>query len=231
MYALLSTEWNVDEVTDMMLFKGHQEVQADPERHMSFDDTPRDPAVRTTESFDQDTENPDAPFKVKKGAQLMAAVCCFNRTEIKADVAQYPRKWKMGFPCGSYDSRRPGMKDVVFRAGELGIQVEMIVGGYVAITKETCRDNGMGTPSLTTKDISVNEADMLGVRFGEVVEGCLGCRSTSRTEVSDCSGSEEVISRRDHSARNLSGTLALNEFSSTAWEVPRPTDSGTQGKF
>ena len=106
MYALLSTEWNVDEVTDMVLFKSHQEVQADPERHMSFDDTPRDPAVRTTESFDQDTENPDAPFKVKKGAPLMAAVCCFNRTEIKADVAQYPRKWKMGFPCGSYDSQK-----------------------------------------------------------------------------------------------------------------------------
>ena len=44
-------------------------------------------------------------------------------------------------------------------------------------------------------------------------------------------GSEEVISRRDHSARNLSETLALNEFSSTAWEVPRSTHSGTQGKF
>ena len=85
--------------------------------------------------------------------------------------------------------------------------------------------------SLTTKDISVNEADMLGVRFGEVVEVCLGCRSTPRTEVSDGSGAEEVISRRDHSARDLSGTLALNEFSSKAWEVARPTHSGTQCKF
>ena len=149
----------------MMLFKGQQEVQADPERHMSLDDTPRDPAVRTTESFDQHTENPDAPFNVKKGAPLMAAACCFNRTEIKANVAQYPRKWKMGFPCGSYDSPRLDMKDVVFRAGELRIQVGMIVGDYAAITKETCHDNGMGTLSLTTKDISLNGADMVGVRF------------------------------------------------------------------
>ena len=55
-------------------------MQADSE-HRSLDNTPLDPAARTTESFDQDTENPDAPFKVKKGAQLMAAACCFNQTE------------------------------------------------------------------------------------------------------------------------------------------------------
>ena len=74
---------------------------------------------------------------------------------------------------------------------------------------------------------------MLGVQFGEVVEGCLGCRSTPKTEVSDCLSAEEVISRRDHfilAARDLSGTLALNEFSSTAREEARPTNSGHQGK-
>ena len=70
----------------------------------------------------------------------------------------------------SSDSQRPDMKDVLFRAGEFGIRLEMIMGDPVASTKETCRDISMGTLILGTSDISVNEADMLGVRFGEVVE-------------------------------------------------------------
>ena len=62
----------------------------------------------------------------------------------------------------------------------------------------------------------MNEADLLGVRFGEVVELGLGCGCTIGTDVSVCSGAEEVTSRRDHfllTARDLSRTPALNKVS------------------
>ena len=36
--------------------------------------------------------------------------------------------------------------------------------------KKACHGAGVGTLIFTTSDISANEADMLGVRFGEVVE-------------------------------------------------------------
>ena len=58
------------------------------------------------------------------------------------------------------------MKDVLFRAGELGIRLEMIMGDPVACTNETCRDSGMGTAT----DISLNEADTLGVRLALCAE-------------------------------------------------------------
>ena len=86
------------------------------------------------------------------------------------------RRWKMGFPWESYVSRSapPDTKDVIFRAGELGIKVKLITGDHIAIAKKTCRVIGVGTQILTTKDIPANEADTLGDRFGELVEGCDG---------------------------------------------------------
>ena len=42
------------------------------------------------------------------------------------------------------DSPRPDTKDVIFGAGELGIQVKIITGDHVAIAKETCRLIGVG---------------------------------------------------------------------------------------
>ena len=76
-------------------------------------------------------------------------------------------------------------KDVIFVAGELGIQVKMVTGDHVAIVKETCRVIGMETKIPKTKDTPAN-------RFGEFVEGCDGfCWSSSRTQVPDCSGAEE----------------------------------------
>ena len=86
------------------------------------------------------------------------------------------------------DSPRPDMKGVLLRPATFGIRWERIVGDPVASTKEMCCDIGIGTLIPTATDISVNEADMFGVRFGEVLEGVHGCRSTPRTEVSDCSG-------------------------------------------
>ena len=59
------------------------------------------------------------------------------------------------------DPPRPDTKDVIFGAGELGIQVKMITGDHVAIAKETCRVIGKGTKIPTTKDIPANEADTL----------------------------------------------------------------------
>ena len=82
--------------------------------------------------------------------------------------------------------------------------------------KKAGHDAGVGMLILTTSDVSVNEADLLGVRFGEVVELGLGCGCTTRTDVSVCSGAEEVTSRRDHfllTARDLSRTPALNKVS------------------
>ena len=55
----------------------------------------------------------------------------------------------------------------------------------------------------------MNEADLLGVRFGEVVELGLGCGSTTRTDVSVCSGAEEVTSRRDHFRKHIGQSRAV----------------------
>jgi len=195
LFALLATEWtqNAKDAIDTMLFKCKQEVQADLDRHTSLDYTPFDPAVKTTESYVKENSNPDGAFRVKKGAPHIVAACCHNHAEIKADVdAQVLSYAERGIRClgiassdadGKWvfrgnltfsDPPRPDTKDVIFRAGELGIQVKMITGDHVAIAKETCRVIGMGTQILTTKDIPANEADTLGDRFGELVEGCDG---------------------------------------------------------
>ena len=82
-----------------------------------------------------------------------------------------------GFSVGNLtfsDPPRPDTKDVIFGAGELGIQVKMITGDHVAIAKETCRLIGKGTKIPTTKDTPANKADTLRDRFGELVEGCDG---------------------------------------------------------
>ena len=129
-------------------------------------------------------------------------------------------------------SLRPDMKDGLFRAGELGSDSKWSSAIHLRARKKACGDIRVGTLILTTTDISANEADMLGARFG----GC-GVRSrpqgTTRTEVSVCSGAEEVTSRRDHfllTARDLSRTLALNKVSWTACWGARPTHSGPQDK-
>ena len=136
-------------------------------------DSPFDPAVETTESI--------------------VSACCHNCAEIKADVdvqvlshaerdirclgiasSDADGKW---FSVGNLtfsDPPRPDTKDVIFGAGELGIQVKMITGDHVAIAKETCRVIGVGTKIPTTKDTPANKADTLRDRFGELVEGCDG---------------------------------------------------------
>ena len=135
--------------------------------------SPFDPAVETTESI--------------------VAACCHNCAEIKADVdAQVLSHAERGIRCpgiassdadgkwvfsGSLtfsDPPRPDTKDVIFGAGELGIQVKMITGDHVAIAKEKCRLIGVGTKIPTRKDIPAKEADTLRDRFGELVEGCDG---------------------------------------------------------
>ena len=135
--------------------------------------SPFDPAVETTES--------------------VVAACCHNRAEIKADVdAQVLSHGERGMWCpgiassdadGKWvfrrnltfsDPPRPDTKDVIFGAGELGIQVKMITGDHVATAKEKCRLIGIGTKIPTTKDTPANEGDTLRDRFGELVEGCDG---------------------------------------------------------
>ena len=75
-------------------------------------------------------------------------------------------------------------KDVIFGAGELGIQVKMVTGDHVGIAKETCRVIGMVTKIPTTKDTPANEADTLRDRFGEFVEGCDGsCWSEHKFQI------------------------------------------------
>ena len=135
--------------------------------------SPFDPAVETTESI--------------------VAACCHNHAEIKADVdAQVLSHAERGIRClgiassdpdGKWvfrgnltfsDPPRPGTKDVIFGAGELGIQVKMITGDHVAIANEKCRLIGFGTKIPTTKDTPANEADTLRDRFGKLVQGCDG---------------------------------------------------------
>ena len=58
----------------------------------------------------------------------------------------FRRRWKIGIFRGNLtfsDWPRLDTKDVIFGAGELGIQVKMITGDHVAIAKETCRVIGM----------------------------------------------------------------------------------------
>ena len=54
LFALLATEWNQNakvSIDTILLLKCKQEVQADFKRHTSLDDTPFDPAVKTTKSY------------------------------------------------------------------------------------------------------------------------------------------------------------------------------------
>ena len=83
-------------------------------------------------------------------------------------------KWVFRWNFKFSDWPRFDTKDVIFGAGELGIQVKMVTGDHVAIAKETCRVIVMETKIPTTKDTPANEADTLRDRFGEFVEGCDG---------------------------------------------------------
>ena len=70
-------------------------------------------------------------------------------------------KWVFRGNLTFSDPPRPDTKDVIFGAGELGIQVKMITGDHVAIAKEKCRLIGIGTKIPTSKDIPAKEADTL----------------------------------------------------------------------
>merc|ERR1712136_566358 len=86
-------------------------------------------------------------FRVKKGAPHIVAACCHNHAEIKADVdtqvLSYAErgicclgiastddegKWFFRGNLAFSDPPRLDTKDVITRAGELGIQVKMITG-------------------------------------------------------------------------------------------------------
>ena len=91
--------------------------------------------------------------------------CCrmLNRAS-GVQASHLPTQMENGLSVGISrfsDPQRPDTKDVIFGAGELGIQVNMITGDNVAIGKETCRLIGIGTKIPTTKDIPANEADTL----------------------------------------------------------------------
>ena len=141
----------------------------------------------------------------------------------------------MGFAWEScvFRSAPPDTKDVLFRAGELSIQVKMITGDHVGIARETCRVVGMGTQILTTKDIPENEADTLSDRFGELVEGCDGfagvhpehkfqivrwrqrCACAQKGERRHrCGGCDQCIARRSCKRSHKPGELSWKPLTS-----------------
>ena len=112
--------------------------------------------------------------------ESIVAACCHNHAEIKADLdakvlshaergircpgiasSDADGKWFFRGTVTFSDPLGPDTKDVIFGAGELGIQVKMITGDHVAIEKETCRLIGIGAKIPTIKDTLTNEADTL----------------------------------------------------------------------
>ena len=176
--TLASREENKDPIDDAVIAKAkdNKNVAASLRSYQVLDFKPFDPVSKRTEAIIETAEG--KKIKVSKGAPQVFLSLSSNKTEIEKEVNEIVNafaakgyralgvaksdgegKWEYVGLLAVYDPPREDSAETIKTAQTMGINVKMVTGDHVAISKEISREVNLGENILTASAFMEKPSD------------------------------------------------------------------------
>lgn len=179
--TLASREENKDPIDDAVIAKAkeNKNVAASLSNYQVLDFKPFDPVSKRTEATVETAES--KKIQVSKGAPQVFLSLISNKTEIEKQVNEIVNtfagkgyralgvaksdgkgKWEYVGLLAVYDPPREDSAETIKTAQTMGINVKMVTGDHIAISKEISREVNLGQNILTSSAFMEKPSDEAG---------------------------------------------------------------------
>jgi H+-transporting ATPase len=176
--ALASREENHDPIDDAVIAKAKESktVVDSLSKYNVFDFKPFDPVSKRTEATIEYAEGGE--IKVSKGAPQVILALISNKSEMENRINEIVNafadkgyralgvaksgkngKWQYVGLLAVYDPPREDSAETIKAAQKMGVNVKMVTGDHIAISREISRQVNLGTNILTASDFMEKTGD------------------------------------------------------------------------